>query len=146
MVFQSSGCSFCLQAEALQNVVSGSKSYLEDSQYTWRHNSALLYLDKAFSSFLNCLLYTDLPSFLSPSVITGDSLRPDLVLISNNSTLYTLELTLEFESNIRINSDRKASKYSSLLLDLKYDCSDVKFIILSMITLRIMVNRLNHYS
>ena len=75
---------------------------------------------------------------LSPSVITGGSLRPDLVLISNNSTLYILELTLGFESNIQINSVRKASKYSSLLLDLKHAYSVVSFISQSMSTLKSM--------
>ena len=109
-ILQSSACSFCLQAESLQHVVSSCKSYLDEGRYTWRHNSVLLCLAKTFSSFSDCLLYADLPSFLSPSVITGDSLRPDLVLISINSTLYILELTLGFESNIQINGDRKASK------------------------------------
>ena len=119
-------------------MVSSCKSYLDEGRYTWRHNSVLLYLAKTFSSFSDCLLYADLPSFLSPNVITGDSLRPDLVLFSNNSILYILELTLGFESNIHINNGRKASKYSSLLLDQKHAYSDVKFINLSMSTLVIM--------
>ena len=106
--------------------------------YTWRHNSALLYLAKTFSSVSDCLLYADPPSFLFPSVISGHSLRPDVVLISNNSTLYILELTFGFESYIQINSDRKAPKYSSLLLGLKHAFSDVIFISLSMSTLGIM--------
>ena len=135
---QSSACSFCLQAESLQHVVSSCKSHLDEGRYTWRHNSVLLCLAKTFSSFSDCLLYADLPSFLSPSVITGDSLRPDLVLIPNNSILYILELTVGLESNIQINSDRKASMYSPLLLDLKHAYSDVKFINLSMSTLGIM--------
>ena len=119
-------------------VVSSCKSYLEDGRYTWRHNSVLLFLAKTFSSFSDCLLYADLPSFLSPSVITGDSLRPDLVFISKNSILYKLELTVGFESNVQINSDRKASKYSSLILALKHTYSDVKFISLSMSAIGIM--------
>ena len=117
-------------------MVSSCKSYLDEGQYTWRHNSALLHLAKTCSSFLGCLLYAYLSSCLSPSVITGDSLRS--VLISNNSTLYILELTLGFQSNIQINSDRKASKYSSLLLYLEHFYSDVNFIKLSMSTLGIM--------
>ena len=72
------------------------------------------------------------------SVITGDSLRPDLVFISKNSIPYILELTVGFESNIQINSDREASKYSSLILDLKHTYSDVKFVNLSMSTIGIM--------
>ena len=78
-----------------------------------------------------------LPFYL-PSVITGDSLRPDLVFISKNSILYILELTVGFESNIQINSDRKASKYSSLILDLKHTYSDVKFVNVSMSAIDIM--------
>ena len=49
-----------------------------------------------------------------------------------------MELTLGFESNIQINSDRKASKYSSIILDLKPAYSDVKFVNLSMSALGIM--------
>ena len=136
--FQSALYSFCLQSESLQHVVSSCESYLEDGRYTWHHNSVLLFLAKTFSSISDCLLYADLPSFLSPSVITGDSLRPDLVFISKNSILYIMELTVEFESNIQINSDRKASKYISLILDLKHTYFDVKFFNLSMSTIVIM--------
>ena len=137
-ISQSSACSFCLQTESLQHIVSSCKFYLEDGRYTWRHSSVLLYLAKTFSSFSDCLLYANLPSFLSPSFITGDSLRPDLILITKNSTLYILELTLGFESNIQINSDRKASKYSSIILDLKHAYFDVQFVNLPMSTLGIM--------
>ena len=73
------------------------------------------------------------------TVITGDSVRPDLVFISKNSILYILELTVGLESNIQINSDRKASKYSSLIMNLKHTYSDVKFVKLSMSTIVIMV-------
>ena len=135
---QSAACSFCLQSESLQHVVSSCKSYLEDCLHIWRQNSVLLFLAKTFSSFSDCLLYAELPSFLSPSVITGDSLRPDLVFIPKNSILYILELTVGFESNIQISSDRKASKYSSLILDFKHTYSDVKFINLSMSTIGII--------
>ena len=136
-ISQSAASSFCLQYEYLQHVVSSCKSYLKDVRYTWRRNSVLLFLAKTFSSFSDCLLYADLPSFLFPSVITGDSLRPGLVFISKSSILYILELTVGFESNIQINSYRKASKYSSLILDLKHTYSDVKFVNLSMSTIGI---------
>ena len=128
-ISQSAACSFCLQSESLQHVVSSCKSHLEDGRYTWHHNLVILSLAKPFSSFSDCLLYADLPSFLSPS---------DLVFVSKNSILYTLELIVGFESNIQINSDRKASKYSSLLLDLRHAYSDVKFVNLSVSTIGIM--------
>ena len=77
-------------------------------------------------------------SLLSPSVITGDSLRPDLVFISKNSILYILERTVAFKSRIQINGDRKASKYSSPIMDLKHTYSDVMLVNLSMSTISIM--------
>ena len=84
-----------------------------------------------------CSLYADLPSFLSPSIITGDSLRPDLVLVTDTS-LYILELTVGFESSLQINSDRKKAKHHSLISDLTPTFSNIKFINLSMSTLGLL--------
>ena len=72
-ISQSSACSFCLQSETLQHVVSSCKTYLEEGRYTWCHNSVLLHLAKTLSSLPKCSLYADIPSFLSPSIIAGDS-------------------------------------------------------------------------
>ena len=120
--------------------MSSCKSHLEDGRYTWRYSSVLLFLAKTCSSFSDCLLYADLPSFLSPSVITGDALRLELVFISKNSILYILELTEGFESNIQTHSDRKASKYGSLIMDITHAYSDVQFINISMSTIVIIGN------
>ena len=51
----------------------------------FHYYSVLSYLAKSMSSIKNASLYADLPSFPSPSLITGDSLRPDLVLVLNNN-------------------------------------------------------------
>ena len=112
-ISQSSACSFCLKTETLQHVVSICTTYLEEGRYTWRSNSVLLYLAKTLTSLSKCSLYADLPSFLSPSIITGDSLKPYLVMVTDTS-LYILELTVGFKSNLQINSDRKKTKYHSL--------------------------------
>ena len=70
--------------------------------------------------------------FSSSSLVTGDFLRPDLVLISPDNILYLLELTLGFETNIESNCNRRAAKYKPLLRDLSsYYCS-THFINLSM--------------
>ena len=37
----------------------------------------------------NCMV-VDLPGFISPSVIAGDQLRPDLLLAIENKVLYIL--------------------------------------------------------
>ena len=62
-------------------------------------------------------MYVDLPGFVSPSVITGDELRPDLLLTIGNKILYILELTVGFETNLKTNSDRKLEKYLTLVTD-----------------------------
>ena len=131
-ISQSSTCSFCLQSETLQHVVSSCISYLDKGRYTWRHNSLLLYLANTFSSLKQCTVYADLPSFLSPCLITGESLRPDLLLLTENKSLYILELTIGFETNIQITSNRKAAKYSSLLSKLSPSYNTDTFTNLSM--------------
>jgi hypothetical protein len=62
-------------------------------------------------------MYVDLPEFISPSVITGDESRPYLLLTIENKTLYILELTVGFETNLKTNSDRKHGKYLILITD-----------------------------
>jgi hypothetical protein len=47
-------------------------------------------------------LYVDLSGFITPSVITGDQLRPDLLLAIENKVLYVLELTVGFETNLTL--------------------------------------------
>ena len=135
---QSSYCSFCLQSETLQHVVSSSKSYLDEGRYTWRHNSVLLFLANTFSSHNKCTAYADLPYFLSPCLITGDSIRPDLLLPTDDKILYILELTVGFETNIPNNSDRKTAKYSSLINDLSPSYSKVVFVNLFMGAIGVM--------
>ena len=133
-----SACSFCFQSETIQHVVSSCNSYLQDGRYTWRHNSVLLHIAKTLSSVVHSSLFADLPIFPSPSLITGESLRPDLVLVLNNTSAYVLVLTVGFESNIKINSDRKAAKYHPLITNLQRSYSTVKFVNLSMSALGIL--------
>ena len=95
-------------------------------------NSVLLFLASIFSSLKQCTVYTDLPSFLSPCLITGDSYRPDLLLLIDAKILYILELTVGFETNMQNNSDCKAAEYSSLINDLSLSYSKAMFVNLSM--------------
>ena len=81
-------CSFCLQSESLFHVVAGCKSYLEQGSYTRRHNTVLKFQAQTLPSLQRCKLYVDLPGFLSPSILTGESLRPDMILnIEDNSSI-----------------------------------------------------------
>ena len=131
-ITQSLACSFCLQSETLQHIVSRCKSYLEHGRYTFRHDSVLNFIANTLSGLQSSSLYADFPAFLSPSLIIGDFLRPDLVLISKNNDLYIHELTIGFEPNIKVNSDRKTSKYNPLHQELGSKYMQIKFINLSL--------------
>jgi hypothetical protein len=80
-------------------------------------------------------MYLDLPGFISPSVITGDELRPDLLLTIENKILYILELTVGFETNLKTNSDRKHEKYLTLITDQENIYDEVKFVNVSISSL-----------
>ena len=84
------------------------------------------------SSIKNASLDADLPSFPPPSLITGDSLRPNLVLVFNNTIVYLLELTVGFEYNIKANSDHKATNYHPLLTNLLTEYTNINFVKFSM--------------
>ena len=129
---QTSDCSFCLLPESLLHVVAGCKVYLEEGRYTWRHNSVLNFVAASLQSVKGATLFVDLPSFPSPSVITGDTLRPDLLLETADNILHILELTIGFETNIKCNAERKEAKYSTLVKNLRKYYQDVKFINLSL--------------
>ena len=124
---QSSACSFCLQSETLQHIVSSCKSYLDQGRYTWRHDSVLNFIANSLSALPSCSIYADLPAFQSPSLVTGDSLRPDLLLITKNKTLYILELTIGFETNIKVNSESQSSKIQSSSSLITFNISSNKF-------------------
>ena len=81
--------------------------------FTWRHNSVLNFITPNLLNVERSKLYVDLPGFLSPSVITGDQLRPDLLAIENK-VLHILELTVGFETNLKTNSVRKHEKISTV--------------------------------
>ena len=78
------------------------------------------------------MLYVDIPSYLSPSIIMGDSLRPDLLLSTADNRLCIIELTVGFKTNLNNNTRRKELKYRSLLTDLRNDYHTIEFINLSM--------------
>ena len=107
-------------------------SNLDEGRYTWCHNSVLLFLVNTFSSLKQCTVYAVLHSLLSPCMTNGESLRPDLLLLTENKLLYILKLTIGFQTAIQNNNNRKAAKYSSLLSELSPSYIIVALINLSM--------------
>ena len=128
---QTSGCSFCFQPESLLHVVAGCRSYLSEGRFTWRHDSALNFLASTFQYLNHCTFYVDRPQYFSPSLVTGDDLHPDMLISTPSNTLYVLELSVGFETNLDNNADRKFSKYRYLMNDLTSKYRHVKFVNLS---------------
>ena len=93
------------------------QNYLK--RFTWRHDSVLKFISKTPQTLNTCKLYADLPEMLNPSIITGDHYRPDILLIPPGNTLYFIELTVGFESNLNRNVTRKKSKYADLIKELQ---------------------------
>ena len=131
-------CSFCLMPESLLHIVAGCSTYLNEGRYTWRHNSVLQFIASTFQTIKGASLFADLPGFVTPSVITGDSLRPDLLLEVHNKCLYILELTIGYETNLTSNIARKDRKYQDLIRTLKCQYNNVKVINLSVSTLGVL--------
>ena len=126
-------CFSCLQPQTLQHVVSGCKIHLKEGRYNWRHNSILKTLaDFIISVNKQVEIYVDLdlPGYRSPSIVTGESERPDIV-ITLKDKIYIIELTVGFETRIKDNAHRKKEKYLNLCGRLTRD-REVTFINLTM--------------
>ena len=133
-----SDCSFCLLPKTLFHVISCYIAYLEQGRYTWRHDHILNFLTMIFQSVRDSIIYVDLPGFTSPTAITGDHLRSDVLLVLPNKCIYILELTVGFESNIRKDSHREHEKYQNLVRQQEHLFSIVKYINLSISTLGVL--------
>ena len=92
------------------------------------HNAALKFLAQTLQSIRSAKLYVDLPSYLSPCIITSDKLRPDILFSTADNILYIIELTLGFEANLNNNASRKKLKYHPLLLDLDEAYDKIEFV------------------
>ena len=123
--------------ESLLHIVAGCSTYINEGRYTWRHNSVLQLIASTLQTIKGASLLVDLQGFLSRSVITGDSVRPDLLLEVHNKSLYILELTIGYETNLTSNIARKDRKYQDLTRTLQHVYNNVKFINLSLSTLEV---------
>ena len=136
-------CSQCLTPETLLHVVAGCQSYLE--RFTWRHDSILNFLATTLQAVSDSSLYVDLPGYKSPSIITGDSYRPDLLLSTSSDCLYIVELTVGFESNLSKNVERKKIKYLELIREQRKHYNSVKFVNLSISSLGVFAKECTNF-
>ena len=134
-ISSTSECSFCLEPESLLHVVAGCKTYLHEGRFTWRHDSVLSSIASAIQSAQYSNLYVDLPGYNNPSVLTGDKLRPDMLITLQNKCIYILELTIGYESNLKNNATRKREKYEDLIKEQQKHYEEVKFVNVSISSL-----------
>ena len=128
----SSDCKFCQQTQTLCHVVGGCISSLRDGGYNWRHDSKIVNMAKFITELKNVQVFADIDQYRSPSIITGEDLKPDLIVVYQSKDIYILELTVGFEPNIEKNAARKYEKYESVLEELKFSYNGITFINLSM--------------
>ena len=83
-----SECAFCLSPESLLHVVAGCNTYLNEGRFTWQHDSVLNLIASVLKPLNWSKLYPDLSGYTNPSVVTGDTLRPDLVLTIESKCIY----------------------------------------------------------
>ena len=114
-ISSTSECSFCFELESLLHVVAGCKTYLCEGRFTWRYDSVLSLIASTIQSAKFSDLYVDLPGYISPCLLTGDKLRPDLLITLQTKCIYILELTIGYESNLQNNATRKRQKYENLI-------------------------------
>ena len=100
-ISKSAKCLFCDENQTLQHVVSSCIVSLNEKRWNWRHDSILINIARCLQKIQTAKLYCDVENseFPTPSVITGDQERPDLVVMKGNQCLI-LELTIGFETNL----------------------------------------------
>ena len=132
-----SDCFFFFQPESLRHVVATCRAHLSEGRFTWRHVSVLNFLASSHQRLNHCTFYVDLPQHVSPSLVTGDDLRPDMLISTPSNTLYVLQFSVGFEPNLDNIANRKFTKHRYLLYDLTSKYRHVKFVNLSISSLGI---------
>ena len=131
-ITNTSKCLFCNENQTLQHVVSSCKVSLNEKRWKWRHDSILLNIARFIAKIPGVTVYCDIDNaeFQTPCVITGDEMRPDIVVIKEDLCMI-LELTVGFETNMKKNMERKGNHYKDLISRLN-NTHKVKFVNLSM--------------
>ena len=99
-------CSACSKPQTLGHVVAGCSVHLNEKRYNYRHDSVLLNIIKSIKNSEVRRIYADLEGYISPSIISGEDKRPDIIIVERDN-VYIFELTIGFETNISTNSERK---------------------------------------
>ena len=133
-----SRCPLCSNTGTLHHILTFCPIALTQGRYNFRHDSVLNHLASVILGNKpdNLEVYADIPGLdMNGSTIPPDILvtlsRPDLVLINRSrKTVWLLELTCSFETNIQGAHQRKTSKYTSLKSDIEdsgFQCTLLPF-------------------
>ena len=96
--------------KSLLHVIASCKGYLEDGLYTWRHNSALHFVESTLQYIKNTALDVDLPDFLSLCILTGAPFGPPFASLHWKGNDLYREVIVGFETNMNINAAMKRGK------------------------------------
>ena len=92
-------------------------------KYLWRHNNTINYIFQSVDTD-KFKVYADLPGHtINGGTIPADlcitAEKPDIVIMDQKTnTLYVIELTVPFESNIEARHTEKSNKYAHFSLDI----------------------------
>ena len=100
-----------LHKKSLLHIVAGCKVYLQQGRYTWRHDSILMLIARAFRSLQHAKIFTDILGFLSTTVLIGEDLQPDLLFSFSNKLLYILGLTDVIDMVKTLKFDKGSTNY-----------------------------------
>ena len=106
--------------QTLDQVVGRCIGSFRKGRYNWRHDSVIVNMEKLITALKKVQFLADIDQYMSPSIITGVDLRPDLIVVYQSKDFYVLELTVEFEPNIQKNARRRYEKYEKILEELKF--------------------------
>ena len=129
-------CALCGQRETVLHVLNNCPVMLNQGRYTYRHNSILsLLLSKLNEVYANdpdSHIYSDIEGrhaigggTIPPDILPTNK-RPDIVIVTSNKILL-IELSVPFESNIKIRHQFKCYKYAMLVSDLEKCQYEVEF-------------------
>ena len=80
-------------------------------------------------------IHADIPEFQNPSIQTGNVYLPDLLLVTPDKSLYIIELTVGYKTNLHKNVVGKRENYGDIVREQSKLFYSVKFINLSISSL-----------
>ena len=127
-------CLLCKNWDSTLHTLNGCKTMLDQGRYTYRHDNILNYIVSNLDKKLYTV-YSDLHGHQTanggtiPATMTVTELKPDIVVVSEkDKTVHILELTVPFESNIKVRHTYKSNKYAHFTKDITtYKASVIDF-------------------